>query len=79
MSEDGGSDLRQCLVRLHQIQIDIGFDAEQIQYLVEHFAVLGCGADERLDARGAGQALYDGGHLDGFGPRADDGEDSEFG
>lgn len=79
MGEDGSSDLGQGLIGAHQVEVNIGNDAEQVEHLVEHLAVLGGDADERFDARRAGELLHHGGHFHGLGAGAKNGEDAKRG
>ena len=57
--------------RLHEVQVNVGCNAEDIQHLVQHLAVLGRDASTHLKLLRAGlQGANHGGHFDGFGPRA---------
>ena len=66
--QDRGGDIGQVLPRLHDVQIDIGHDAEQRQNLIQHLPVLAGDADMHLQAGGGLQGLDDRRHLDGFRP-----------
>ncbi len=64
--------LGQGLVGLHQVQIEVWLDPEEVQNLVEHLAVLAGGADQRTNpVRVPGQFFDDRRHFDGFGPSTD--------
>ena len=67
--------LRGRLARPHEVQVDVGVEAEEVQHLVEHVAVLRGRAELRLEPlRLRAQPEQDGSHLDrlGAGPRNDE-------
>jgi len=72
-------DVAQVLPRLHQVQIEIGLDAEDVEHLVEHLPVLGGDADFCINARIRREDLHDRRHLDGFGACTKNGEDFHTG
>ena len=74
--EDRRGDVGKVLVGGHDIEVEIGADGEQIEHLIEHLAVLGGDADAGNDALGFRQALDDHGHLDGLGPRPENGQNA---
>jgi hypothetical protein len=67
----------QALAGFHQVQVNVGDDPEEVQHLVEHLAVLGGHADERLDPRRPGEGMHHRRHLDRFGTGAKDGKDAQ--
>jgi hypothetical protein len=70
-----GGDVGKVLPRLHQVQIELGRNLEQLQHLIEHLAVLGGHAHAGIEG-GVGLEGFDqGGHFDGFGAGAEDEED----
>jgi len=71
-----GGEAGQRLVPLHQVEVHVGLDAEGIEDLVEHLAVLGGDADLTGEARIVLEREDDRGQLDGLGTRAED--DSYF-
>jgi hypothetical protein len=65
--------LRQRLSRLHQVEIVVGRDAEDLQYLIEHLAMLRGDAAFHLEfGRTGAQMEQHRAELDGFRPRAED-------
>jgi hypothetical protein len=76
LHECAGGDLGQRLICRHQIQVVIRRDGKEREHLIEHLAVLSRDADHAREFAGMlAQRLDDRGHLDGFGARAEDGED----
>ena len=67
--DDPAADVEQVLAGPHQVQVDIGGDAEKGQHLVEHLPVLGGDADAHPENGAlAAQPGDDRGQLDGFRP-----------
>ena len=66
------SHLVERLARLHQIAIDIGHDAREVQHLIEHFAVLCGDRDTDVYTSVHPQAVDHRRHLDRFRPGAED-------
>ncbi len=62
----------QALITLHEIQVDVGNDAGDVESLVEQAPVLGRGADRDAQSAAFAQRRNDWRKLDGFRPRADD-------
>ena len=73
--EDARGKFERGLVVLHEIQIVIGRDAKNAKHLVEKVAMLRGDTDMRFNAGGA-SSVNDGSHFDGFGTRAENGEDA---
>ncbi|MNI81354.1 hypothetical protein D3C73_1379600 [compost metagenome] len=71
---DGRADVRKILAGFHDVQIEIWLDGEQVEHLVEHFAVLACNADLCIEALVRRKCKNQRGHLDSFGPSAEDAE-----
>ncbi len=69
--EDRAGDVGQSLARLHDVQVVVRRDVEQGEHLVEHLAMLRRDAHADVELRHAREALDDGRHLDGFGPRSE--------
>jgi len=59
------------LVGAHQVQVDVGPDAEDFEDLVEHLAMLRRDADARRQQGVLPHGQDQGAELDGFGPRAE--------
>ena len=70
--QDGGGDVGQGLAGLHDGEVVVGHDPEQVQHLIQHGAVLAGDADEVFNAGSAVERADDRGHLDRFGPGTDD-------
>jgi len=77
--EDVAGDVGEVLPRLHDVEVMVGADVEQVQHLVEHLTVLGGDAHLCLDGRVGGQGVDDRCHLDGLGAGAENGKDSHGG
>ncbi len=74
-----GGDIVEVLPLLHDVEVVMGRDAEQPQYLVEHLAVLTGNADKGLEPVGLFlKCFHQRGYLDGFGTGAKDQHDSFF-
>ena len=73
--QNAGGDRRERLAGLHQVQVVIGPEVEQAQDLVEHLAVLGRHAEDRVDARFAFEPFHERRHFDRFGARSEDRKD----
>jgi hypothetical protein len=65
-------EIREILPGLHQVQVVIRPDVEQLQDLVQHLPVLRGHADAGIHTLGALQGLDHRGHLDGLRARAED-------
>ena len=52
------SDVEQVLVRAHQVEIVVGRDAESVEHLVEHLAVLAGDADARAQRRASSASAW---------------------
>ena len=72
-----GGDGGQGLPGLHDVEIVIGRQAENLQHRIQHFPVLGGDAADGLDVRPLLQLQHQGGHLDGLRPGAEDGHDTD--
>ena len=74
--EDVAGDVEQVLPGLHDVEVVLGHDVEQLEHLVQHFAVL-CGhAHHGFNLASSGlQALHQRRHLDGFGAGAENDHD----
>ncbi|MCY1284253.1 hypothetical protein D9M70_331500 [compost metagenome] len=72
--QDVAGDVGKVLARPHDVQVEVGPDTEQVEYLVKHFAVLAGDANLDLEALVCGQGKNEGGHLDGLGASAKDAE-----
>ncbi len=70
--------LRQCLVRLHQIQVKIRQDLEQVQHLVEHLAMLSRYTYTGFDPGCFGQAAHHRRHFHRFRPGAKNRQDAQL-
>lgn len=70
-----GGDLSQRLLRAHQIQVGVRLDVEDLQYLVEHLAVLCRDADMAFKIRLPLQGQDDRGQFDGLRSRAENDRD----
>jgi len=66
----------QLLPVLHQLEVDVGRDAESPQRLTQHLAVLGRGQHERLEPGMIPEGRIHRGHLDGFGSGPNDKRDA---
>ncbi|MNY51998.1 hypothetical protein D3C86_1876360 [compost metagenome] len=78
LGEHPAREVRQGLARLHEIQVGVRDDAEEVQDLVEHLAVLGGDADLEVQVVGLGDRKNHRRHLDGLGAGAEDAENSGF-
>lgn len=67
--------VRQVLVRLHQVKIKIWFDSEEAKHLIEHMAVLRGHAHLGLSQARFTQLVDDRRHFDGFRPGSERNED----
>ncbi|MNR50099.1 hypothetical protein D3C85_1695690 [compost metagenome] len=56
---------------LHDVQIIVGIQAEQIEHLVEHLPVLAGNAHLSVKALIGGKRQSERSHFDGLGPRAE--------
>jgi len=65
----------EALIVLHDIEAEVRLEIEQIEHLRDHLLVLAGRADGHGESRRCLQATDERRHLDGLGPRADDGED----
>jgi hypothetical protein len=75
--EQPRGEIAEPLIRPHHVQIDVGHDAERIEHLPEHLAVLRGGDDHRLQAVGVrATGEDDRRHLDRVRSRADDERDA---
>ena len=54
------------LVGRHDVKIDVGRDARDLQYLVKHFAMLRRHADAHVHGAPIAQRVHHGKHLDGL-------------
>jgi hypothetical protein len=61
--------LGQCLIGLHQLQVQIGGEREVFRNLIEHLSVLAGEANDGLDLVVCDACLDDRSHLDGLGTR----------
>ena len=68
-----GGDGGQGLPGLHDIQVIVGLELENIQHRVQHLPVLGSDAAQGLDARAALELQGQGGHFNGLGTGAENG------
>ena len=76
--QDRCRDLGRGLIVLHDVQVVVGLDPEDVQHLVEHVAVLGGHAHAAGDSIGmAGELANDRTELDGFGTGPEDGQHFE--
>ena len=66
-----GGDVGQVLARLHDVEVEIRMDVEQLQHLVEHLPVLGGHANMGFDGLGLAQRGHHRGHFDGLGAGAE--------
>ena len=73
-SQDPDGDVKEVLVRGHEVQVIIRHDPEDFQHLVQHLAVLGRDRHLDLEVPGLFQAQDHRGHLDGLGPGAENNE-----
>ena len=67
-AEHAGGDVVEGLPALHDIQVVVHRQMEEIDHLIEHLAVLRGEADLRINARPLQKLFHDGRHLDGFRP-----------
>ena len=74
--EQASEQLVQCLSGLHQIQVMVRHHARDRQHLIQHPAMLSADADAGDDARVTLECMDQRKQLDGFGPSAEDGQDS---
>ena len=73
------SDVKERLPRRHDVEVIVGDDAEEVQYLIEHFTVLRRNERPRFDLITVTHELHDNGcHLDRLRPRAKDRHDFDF-
>jgi hypothetical protein len=71
--QDAGGDVGEVLAGTHEVEIDLGGDAEDRQHLIEHLPVLGGDADADGEVvRRLAELGDERSHLDGFGPGAED-------
>ena len=63
------------LVGLHQVQVRIRGDSEDLQHLIEHLAMLAGDTDVRLEFRMLLQFQHQGTELDGLRPGTEDERD----
>jgi hypothetical protein len=69
--EDAAGERTERLIRAHDVQVEVRFDFEVLQGVVEHGPVLTGVDDGRLEfSRTAAQFMDDQGQLDCFWPRA---------
>ena len=73
--ENTGGQAVQVLIVMHYRKIVIGANAEEIQRLVEQFAMLAGNADSHIEVRGPSRSPDDRRHLNCFRPRAKDKKD----
>ena len=66
-----GGDGGQGLAGLHDIQVELGDNAEYVQHRVQHLPVLGGDAAKAFNPLPALQLLHQGGHFDGLRPGAE--------
>ncbi|MND78928.1 hypothetical protein D3C80_706490 [compost metagenome] len=66
--QDGGGDIGQILSRLHDVEVIVRLDLEQIEHLVQHLSVLSCDTDSDIHLAIGLEGLDDWGHLDCFRP-----------
>lgn len=71
-------DGRERLARLHDVQVVIRLDAEDIEHLIEHFTVLCGNADDGLGVLVLFQCVYERRHLDGLRAGAENGHNLDF-
>ncbi len=76
--QDGDGDVGQVLAGLHDFEIVVGHQAEQLQHLIQHLAMLAGHADLDIETRVLLQGADDGGHLDGFGSGAEHAQGNNF-
>ena len=67
-AEHAGGDVVEGLPALHDVQVVVHRQMEEIDHLIEHLAVLRGEADLRINARPLQKLFHDGRHLDGFRP-----------
>ncbi|MCY1432023.1 hypothetical protein D9M71_480060 [compost metagenome] len=72
--QDGCAHICQVLAGLHDIQVEVWGDRKQVKYLIKHFSVLACHTNLRIEAFVRGKGKNQRGHLDSFGPSAEDAE-----
>jgi len=70
-----GGNVVEVLAWCHDVQVVVRHDIEQVQYLIQHFAVLGGDANAGVDTFCCVQGLDHRSHLDGFGAGAEDAHD----
>ena len=71
--EDSASYVGEVLALLHDVQVEVGGDFEEVQHLVEHLSVLTCHGHDGFELFGALLERFDeGGHLDSFGSGPED-------
>ena len=68
-----GGDGGQGLPRLHDVQVVVGLEMENLQHRVQHLPVLGGDAAQGPDVLPPGELQSQGGHFDGLRPGAEDG------
>ena len=69
--EDGRGDIEQRLSVLHNVQIVVRLNTENLQHLIQHPAVLGRNADNGPEGGTLSQFQDQGAHFDGFRPGAE--------
>lgn len=75
--QDARGEVVEILSGLHEVEVVVGTDAEDVEYLVEHLAVLSGDADEHAEMlRSPLQLHHHGSHLDGLRTST---EDDEYG
>ena len=72
-----GSDGGQGLAGLHDVQVIVRLQPEDVQHRVQHLPVLGGDAAQGVQAGAAGQLQGQGGHLDGLRPGAENCHNSD--
>ena len=75
LDEESGGEFRERLVGLHDVQVNVGVDIEEMEHLVDEAAVLGGEEDAGAGGGVSLEGLDDGGHFDEFRAGADAAED----
>ncbi|MNZ72620.1 hypothetical protein D3C78_910010 [compost metagenome] len=72
--QDSGGYIGQILARLHDVQIEVRLNPEQVEHLIEHFAMLAGNTHLGVETIVCSQGKSERCHLDGFGTSAEDAE-----
>ena len=79
-TEQVGGQLRQALIRLHQVQLVMRLNSKQLQHLIEHLSMLSHRTDHRPNVFGVTfELLDDRRHLDSLRPGAEHTENGHHG